>query len=99
MKESKFAKLYSKPDFIIIGAMKGGTTSLFHYLSNHSRIIPPEYKEPAFFAWHHNKGYDWYLSKFPEKENKKNKLTFEATPLYMYMPPVTIINKGISTEC
>ena len=77
--------IYSEPDFLIIGAMKGGTTSLFHYLSQHSKILVPEYKEPAFFAWHNDKGYDWYLSKFPKKEDKGDKLTFEATALYLYM--------------
>lgn len=82
-----FCKIvYSKPDFLIIGAPKSGTTSLFHYLSRHSKIIAPEYKEPAFFAWHQDKGYNWYLSKFPNKLRKLNKLTFEATPLYLYFP-------------
>ena len=65
--------------------MKSGTTSLFHYLSHHSKIVPPEYKEPAFFAWHFDKGYDWYLSKFLKKEEKGDRLTFEATPLYFHL--------------
>lgn len=75
---------YSKPDFLVIGAPKSGTTSLFHYLSQHYQIIPPEYKEPAFFAWHNKKGYNWYLSKFPKLNNKGKRLTFEATPMYLY---------------
>ena len=85
--KSLFYKIvYSRPDFLIIGAPKSGTTSLFHYLSRHKNIIPSEYKEPAFFTWHHDKGYNWYLSKFPNRLKKLNKLTFEATPLYLYFP-------------
>ena len=88
-----FKIVHSKPDFLIIGAPKSGTTSLFHYLSQHSKIIPPEYKEPAFFSWHYDKGYAWYLSKFPNKLKKLNKLTFEATPLYLYFPDSPVIIK------
>jgi hypothetical protein len=40
------------PDFLVIGAAKSGTTSLFHYLSQHPRIFfPPMNKEPGFFCF------------------------------------------------
>ena len=47
---------------IIIGAMKSGTTSLFHYLSQHPRIAACHEKEPDFFSNPENfaKGLDWY---------------------------------------
>lgn len=38
------------PDFLIVGAAKSGTTSLFFYLSQHPKIALPIIKEPRFFV-------------------------------------------------
>jgi hypothetical protein len=38
------------PDFLIVGAMKSGTTSLYHYLKQHKQIFMPICKEPYFFS-------------------------------------------------
>ena len=38
------------PNFLIIGAMKSGTTSLYHYLKQHPQIYMSSVKEPNFFA-------------------------------------------------
>jgi sulfotransferase family protein len=38
------------PNFIIIGAYKSGTTSLYHYLRQHPQIFMSPIKEPHFFA-------------------------------------------------
>lgn len=55
------------PTFLLIGAMKAGTTSLFHYLGAHPQVATPQYKAPEFFAeegnWH--RGIDWYRRQFP----------------------------------
>lgn len=40
----------SKPNLFIIGAPRCGTTTLYQYLSSHSRIFFPRLKEPHFFA-------------------------------------------------
>lgn len=37
------------PNFMIIGAMKSGTSSLFHYLSQHPLLVPASHKEVHFF--------------------------------------------------
>jgi hypothetical protein len=37
------------PDFLIIGAQKSGTTSLYHYCRQHPEIFMPAIKEPMFF--------------------------------------------------
>jgi hypothetical protein len=68
------------PDFVIIGAMKGGTTSLYHYLASHPDIVPSTTKETDFFLTNDdfNKGLDWYESLF----EKNGKLAFEASPNY-----------------
>lgn len=54
------------PSFLIIGAQKCGTTSLYHYLSSHPQVFMPETKELDFFVqekmW--GRGIDWYRSHF-----------------------------------
>lgn len=42
--------LKNKPNFLIVGAAKCGTTSLFHYLNKHPDIYIPEVKECRFFS-------------------------------------------------
>jgi len=39
-----------KVDFFIVGAAKAGTTSLYHYLNEHSDIEMSSQKEPDFFS-------------------------------------------------
>ncbi|MGH2817504.1 MAG: sulfotransferase domain-containing protein [Actinomycetota bacterium] len=48
------------PNFLIIGAMKGGTTSLYRYLSDHPQIFMPSVKEPLFFSSNWDRGIEWY---------------------------------------
>jgi hypothetical protein len=84
------------PDFIIIGAQKSGTSSLFSYLSQHPYLIPSYRKEVHFFDGglrpdvdNFNKGQAWYRSHFPLKENNSNdQKAFEASPLYIFNPLV-----------
>ena len=38
------------PSFLILGAAKSGTTSLYHYLSEHPNIYMSPIKEPKYFA-------------------------------------------------
>jgi hypothetical protein len=47
-------------DFIVIGAQKAGTTSLFEYLRHHPGLALPSYKEAPYFS--HDRAYfadDW----------------------------------------
>jgi len=55
------------PDFLIIGAQKCGTTSLFYYLSQHPDLSLPKLKEIHFFDLNYEKGIDWYYSFFRSK--------------------------------
>lgn len=82
-----------KPDFLIIGETKCGTTSMFNYLIRHPQILDTygngntydeiyATKEIRFFDRYYNKGLDWYFSRFPEKA--AGEITGEATPMYMY---------------
>jgi len=54
------------PTFLVIGAMKAGTTSLFHYLRNHDQIFMSKIKELDFFVTESNwgRGLDWYRHQF-----------------------------------
>jgi hypothetical protein len=80
------------PHFIIIGAQKGGTTSLFYYLSQHPQLLPSYKKEVHFFdggtdpqADNYAKGVRWYRSHFPMRISVgPHQKTFEASPLYLY---------------
>lgn len=82
------------PNFLIIGAARSGTTSLYEYLSKHPSIIPGIGKEVYFFDKQFSKGINWYKSFFPTKLNMsrtQNKLqskclTGEATPRYLHYP-------------
>ncbi len=39
------------PTFLVIGAMKAGTSSLYHYLRQHPQIFMSPSKEPQYFAF------------------------------------------------
>ncbi len=54
------------PDFIIIGAAKLGTTTLYNYLSLHPQICMSPVRETEFFAKDEKyiKGLEWYGSFF-----------------------------------
>jgi len=54
------------PTFLVIGALKAGTTSLWTYLRGHPDVYMPEEKELRFFVEQHNwdRGLDWYEGRF-----------------------------------
>ena len=60
-----FTQSPSAPDFMIIGAEKCGTTSLYHYLRQHPDVLSPIEKEIDFFDMEYENGIDWYLAHFP----------------------------------
>jgi len=66
------------PDFIIIGAQKAGTTTLYDLICQHPKIHYGT-KELHFFDWAYHKGLDYYRSCFP-----LGSIAGEATPNYMY---------------
>ena len=74
------------PDFIIIGGMKCGTSSLYNYLSQHPYLFKSIYKELRYFSHteYYSKGEKWYRSHFPiKKKMPANSLTFEASVDYL----------------
>lgn len=85
--ESLYQSNYSnKPDFLIIGVGKGGTTSLYQYMTKHPRILSAVDKELLFFGTplFERYGIDWYRWQFPCIPNDSQLMTGEATPWYYY---------------
>lgn len=81
------------PDFLIIGAQKAGTTSLFVYLCAHPDVLAPVEKEVHFFDQHWANGVPWYRGHFPtavelaaRRRGGRTALTGEATPYYLFHP-------------
>lgn len=56
------------PNFVVIGAMKAGTSSLWQYLKGHPQVFMAAQKEPQYFCAHRNwnRGQEWYESLFRE---------------------------------
>ena len=88
-------KLRIAPDFIIIGAQRGGTTSLYNNLNRHLCVAPALKKEVHFFDVNFNKGTDWYKAHFPSylyryirKVRDQGIITGEASPYYLFHPHV-----------
>ncbi|OCR00433.1 molybdenum ABC transporter substrate-binding protein [Oscillatoriales cyanobacterium USR001] len=75
-----------KPDFIIIGSPRCGTTSLYRYLTFHPQILSAAEKEICFFSKHFHLGMAWYYAHFFPKIDAHNLLTGEATPTYFNYP-------------
>jgi len=68
------------PNLIIIGAMKGGTTSLYHYLASHPEVEPSAIKETDYFKSEETfgRGSAWYESLF----RQPRPFAFEASISY-----------------
>jgi len=83
----------SLPDFVIIGAQKGGTSFLYYLLTRHPLVEPAARKELHFFDQpeHFENGAEWYRRCFPRLSSKdgQRSITGEATPYYLFDPPVT----------
>ena len=77
------------PAFIIIGAQKGGTTSLYNYLIQHPQIAAAQEKEIRFFDYKYANGLDWYRAHFPRRRSAgapRTLISGEASPNYLYDP-------------
>jgi hypothetical protein len=80
------AHLRRLPDFVIIGTQRGGTTSLYRYLTDHPDVGPALRKEVHFFDRHYQRGMNWYLAHFPTRDEIP--VVGEASPNYLLHPDV-----------
>jgi hypothetical protein len=82
------------PDFIIIGAQRCGTTSLYNYLADHPDVASAFMKETHFFDIHFSRGLGWYRAHFPSAAYRlllqllrhRRLVVGEATPYYLFYP-------------
>ncbi len=89
----------TKPNLLIIGAAKSGTTSLHNYLNQHPDIFMSAHKEPHFLI-NNDIGvnripngiydYDEYIDLFKEKQDYKYR--GESSTMYLQFPDFTIKN-------
>jgi hypothetical protein len=89
----------SLPTFLIIGAQKAGTTSLWGYLRAHPQVFVPDMKETGFFVeevrW--NLGLGWYQSLFAGSGEAIAR--GEASTFYTMFPFANNVPKRIASVC
>jgi Sulfotransferase domain len=85
------------PDFLIIGAQRAGTTSLYHYLIAHPAVAPAmPSKGVHYFDTGFHESLAWYRSHFPTVLAARytrirrgvDLVTGEASPYYLFHPRV-----------
>jgi hypothetical protein len=85
------------PDFLVIGAMRAGTTTLYHALVRHPQIAGAVLdKEVHYFDLHLERGERWYRARFPTRASLERRArrvggpirVGEATPYYLFHPAV-----------
>jgi hypothetical protein len=86
------------PSFLIVGAARCGTTSMFDALSQHPAVfngaVLPWTKEVHYFDLNYHRGLAWYRSHFPlrayaglaARPSSVAPQAFESTPYYMFHP-------------
>lgn len=88
------ASMRMLPDFLIIGAQKGGTTSLYSQLTQHPCVGAAFQKEIRYFNNHFENGVNWYKAHFPTllhkrlmtRERNTDYITGEGEPSYLPNP-------------
>ena len=85
---SKSSARPTRPDFIIIGTMKGGTTRLYDFLTMHPDVERASAKEIHYFSLYYDKGDEWYFDHF---RTHPDTLTGEASPTYFHLAHSTTI--------
>jgi hypothetical protein len=85
------------PDFLIIGAQRSGTTSLYRYLEHHPAVVPAVLcKGVHYFDVSYPRGDAWYRSHFPTRAYRRavseragqRAITGEGSPYYLFHPAV-----------
>lgn len=78
-----------RPDFIMVGAAKSGTTSVYEYLRQHPAIFMPDFKEPHYFV--SDKTLNFPVTKTKSEyehlfSEAGSKVKGEASTGYLYFP-------------
>jgi len=89
------AALRMTPSFMLAGAQRCGTTSLYRALMEHPAILPPVYhKGVNYFDVNYTRDWSWYQGHFPvrstaglkTRRSGEQPMTFDASGYYMYHP-------------
>jgi hypothetical protein len=89
------AGLRTPPTFLVVGAQRCGTTSLFRALLSHPNVLRPVmHKGVNYFDVNWERSWNWYLAHFPLAANARRKAApghdtaavFEASGYYMFHP-------------
>jgi hypothetical protein len=86
------ADLRMLPDFIVVGAQRSGTTTLFRVLNDHPDIVrPTASKGIGYFEVNYGKGRRWYRSHFPVRllanlRTRGRAVTYESSGYYLFHP-------------
>jgi hypothetical protein len=84
-----------QPAFLIVGAQRCGTTSMFKTLRQHPAVLaPPLQKGIHYFDKNYDRGPGWYRSHFPLRASAARvegrvgvvPMTGESSPYYMFHP-------------
>jgi hypothetical protein len=84
------------PNFLIIGAQKSGTTTLYAYLNQHPAVARALTQEVHYFDLNFHRGLSWYRAHFPTTGYARrirgalgtDLLTGEASAYYLFHPRV-----------
>ena len=89
------------PNFLVIGAMRSGTTWLDKILRTNPNIcLPQRRKEIHFFSEYYDRGIEWYQNFFPFSEHtSRYPCIGEISPDYLYYPEVPIRIKKHIPDC
>ena len=75
------------PDFLIIGAQKSGTNTLYDYFAQHPDVRRSSIHEVHFFDNNFDRGVGWYRGHFPHNSGSHRRwLTGETSPYYLFHP-------------
>src|SRR5215210_4862962 len=83
------------PAFVLAGAQRAGTTSLFRALMSHPLIFPANFhKGVNYFDVNYHRGMRWYQGHFPLRATTRLRtravpgegVTFDASGYYLFHP-------------
>jgi hypothetical protein len=79
------APMRTLPGFLIVGAQRCGTTSMYRALSEHPVVRKAVlHKGVHYFDMNYERGLSWYRAHFPLV--RTGRLAFESSPYYMFHP-------------
>lgn len=78
----------AEPSFMVIGAQRCGTTTLFKALAAHPRVLrPPVDKGTDYYSIYYARGRSWYRGRMPlARPGRPAYRTFEACTYYLFHP-------------